>query len=81
MIEHWTTEYLRGANASFQRAAREYAEAYAALAVAEELERCQYLCRTMSFEFFSGSKEREALQDAATRMGMDEHGGMGPNVR
>ena len=38
-IEHWTTAYLIGANASFQRAAREYAEEYAALAVAAERER------------------------------------------
>ena len=38
-IEHWTTAYLTGANASFQRAAREYAEEYAAMAVAEERER------------------------------------------
>ena len=35
-IEHWTTAYLTGANASFQRAAREYAEEYAAMAVAED---------------------------------------------
>ena len=39
-IEHWTTAYLIGANASFQRAAREYAEEYAAMAVAAERERC-----------------------------------------
>ena len=39
-IEHWTTAYLTGANASFQRAAHEYAEEYAAMAVAEERERC-----------------------------------------
>ena len=38
-IEHWTTAYLTGANASFQRAAREYAEEYAAMAVAAERER------------------------------------------
>ena len=38
-IEHWTTAYLTGANASFQRAAREYAEEYAAMAVAEDRER------------------------------------------
>lgn len=34
MIEHWMTTGLLGANASFQRAAREYAEEYAAMAVA-----------------------------------------------
>ena len=39
VIEHWTTAYLTGANASFQRAAREYAEEYAAMAVAAERER------------------------------------------
>ena len=38
-IEHWTTAYLTGANASFQRAAREYAEEYTAMAVAAERER------------------------------------------
>ena len=38
-IEHWTTAYLTGANASYQRAAREYAEEYAAMAVAAERER------------------------------------------
>lgn len=38
-IEHWMTTGLFGANASFQRAAREYAEEYAALAVAAERER------------------------------------------
>ena len=42
-IEHWTTAYLAGANASFQRAAREYAEEYAAMAVAAERERCKAL--------------------------------------
>ncbi len=40
MIEHWMTTGLIGANASFQRAAREYADEYAALAVAAERERC-----------------------------------------
>lgn len=39
MIDHWMTNGLLGANASFQRAAREYAEEYAGLAVAEERER------------------------------------------
>ena len=34
MIEHWMTTGLLGANASFQRAAREYAEEYAAMTVA-----------------------------------------------
>ena len=38
-IEHWTTAYLTGANASFQRSAREYAEEYAAMAVDAECER------------------------------------------
>ena len=43
-IEHWITAHLLGANASFQRSAREYAEEYAAMAVAAERERCaQYL--------------------------------------
>ena len=36
MIDHWMTTGLLGANASFQRAAREYAEEYAAMAVAAE---------------------------------------------
>ena len=40
MIEHWMPAYLLGANASFQRAAREYAEEYAAMAVAAEREQC-----------------------------------------
>ena len=35
-IEHWVSAHLIGANASFQRAAREYAEEYAAMAVATE---------------------------------------------
>ena len=48
-IEHWTTAYLTGANASFQRAAREYAEEYAAMAVAAERERCARLCESMDF--------------------------------
>ena len=39
MIDHWMTTGLLGANASFQRAAREYAEEYAAMAVAAERER------------------------------------------
>ena len=39
VIEHWTSAYLTSANASFQRAAREYAEEYAAMAVAAECER------------------------------------------
>ena len=43
-IEHWTTAYLSGSNASFQRAAREYAEEYADMAVAEERERCANYC-------------------------------------
>ena len=34
MIEHWMTTGLLGANASFQRAAREYAEEYAVMTVA-----------------------------------------------
>ena len=38
-IEHWMTAELRGANGSFQRAAREYAEEYAEMAVAAERER------------------------------------------
>lgn len=42
MVEHWMTAELRGANGSFQRAAREYAEEYAeeyaAMAVAAERE-------------------------------------------
>lgn len=33
-VEHWMTTGLLGANASFQRAAREYAEEYAAMVVA-----------------------------------------------
>ena len=44
-IEHWMTTGLLGANASFQRAAREYAEEYAALAVAAERERWDGLAR------------------------------------
>ena len=43
-IEHWMTAHLLGANGSFQRAAREYAEEYAAMAVAAERERCAALC-------------------------------------
>ena len=43
MVEHWMTAELRGANGSFQRAAREYAEEYAAMAVAAERERLQEL--------------------------------------
>ena len=43
-LEHWMTEGLRGATGTFQRAAREYAEGYAAMAVAAERERCAKLC-------------------------------------
>ena len=43
-LEHWMTEGLRGATGTFQRAAREYAEEYAAMAVAAERERCAKLC-------------------------------------
>ena len=39
MIEHWMTAHLLGANASFQRAAREYAEEYATAAVLADRER------------------------------------------
>ena len=46
MIDHWMTTGLLGANASFQRAAREYAEEYAAAAVAAERERCAKLIET-----------------------------------
>ena len=48
MTEHWMTTGLIGANASFQRAAREYAEEYAAMAVAAERERCAALCESKS---------------------------------
>lgn len=44
MIDHWMTTGLLGANASFQRAAREYAEEYAAMTVAAERERCAKVC-------------------------------------
>ena len=50
MIDHWMTTGLLGANASFQRAAREYAEEYAAMAVAAERERCAKLCEGMHDE-------------------------------
>lgn len=46
--EHWMTASLLGANGSFQRAAREYAEeyarAYAEAAVLAERERCARVC-------------------------------------
>ena len=38
-IEHWMTTGLLGATGTFQRAAREYAEEYAAIAVAAERDR------------------------------------------
>jgi hypothetical protein len=44
MVDHWMTTGLLGANASFQRAARKYAEEYAAIAVAAERARCAALC-------------------------------------
>jgi hypothetical protein len=44
--EHWMTEGIRGATGTFQRAAREYAEEYAAAAVAAERERCARLVET-----------------------------------
>ena len=53
MIEHWMTTGLLGANASFQRAAREYAEEYAALAVAAERERCAKGVRNIGADHFS----------------------------
>ena len=37
-LEHWMTTGLLGAGGTFQRAAREYAEEFAAMAVASELE-------------------------------------------
>ena len=43
-LEHWMTTGLLGATGTFQRAAREYAEEYAAMAVAAERERCARLC-------------------------------------
>lgn len=48
MAEHWMTTGLIGANASFQRAAREYAEEYAAMAVDAERARCAALCESKS---------------------------------
>jgi hypothetical protein len=45
-VEHWVTEGLRGAGGTFQRASREYAEEYAAVAVAAERERCAKLVGT-----------------------------------
>ena len=47
-IDHWTTAYLTGANASFQRAAREYAEEYAAMAVAAERERWRVIAHRVA---------------------------------
>lgn len=44
LTEHWVTSELTGAPASFQRAAREYAEEYAATVVAAERERLARLC-------------------------------------
>ena len=46
MLAHWMTTGLLGATGTFQRAAREYAEEYAAMAVAAERERCATLVET-----------------------------------
>ena len=46
-IEHWMPIGLLGATGAFQRAAREYAEAYAAMAVAEERKRAVAACMKM----------------------------------
>lgn len=44
-IKHWMTAELLGANGSFQRAAREYAEEYAAMAVLAERKRIEQWVR------------------------------------
>lgn len=43
-------------------------------AAAAERERCQLVCRDMSFEFAARSGERYALRRVATRMGMPQYG-------
>jgi hypothetical protein len=60
MLEHWTNDMLRGAPAAFQRAAREYAEEYAAAAVAAERERGAADARLGAFLRRTGSIEEQA---------------------
>ena len=47
--------------------------AFAVMVSHFERDRCQALCRSMSFEFSTDSGERDALQRAATRMEMQEY--------
>ena len=63
MLEHWMTTGLLGANASFQRAAREYAEEYAAMAVAAERERWIAICRDHIADKKPPHKEYEGYAD------------------
>ena len=70
-IEHWTTAYLTGANASFQRAAREYAEEYAAVAVAAERARWSVIAHRVAAD-----ANRYGLEGLRMRCTISESGGL-----
>lgn len=94
MLEHWTNEMLRGAPGAFQRAAREYAEEYAAAAVAEERERCAKECERLAGEDHAemlkqpeGSPARDryfarvrALRGAAVELRLGPNGPVNPTA-
>ena len=62
MVEHWMTDYLLGSNASFQRAAREYAEEYTALAVAAE---CERIARWLEWTEGGNSEKADRIRNGA----------------